>query len=338
MNRVAFSPLDHLSPEISKQADTIAAELIASLNRARDHVLDPARHKLPAGALEQKLARNLAPLKARLRGAAPRPTPVPPAKAHAWPRQGPTREQVLAELDKIWAGDTSILAQGGVRAIASPKLNINKLSCVQDTLEPGKDEMAIGTVATRLRVLDDGTIELVTSSKETALGDFKKDTVATFDPARTIASFDAIETPATLSVHLVLAETDPAGGLQRVLKDLLDGLENRLNGKQLTAIFASATGLVVLVPAAMSITGAITLVVILNFILGMALVVLCAAVVAALILAIAHMFRDEIFATQVTSLSLDAAGGVNGGTVQPIPLRFSRQVAVYDAEFQWQPN
>jgi hypothetical protein len=130
MNRVAFSPLDHLSPEISKQADTIAAELIASLNRARDHVLDPARHKLPAGALEQKLASNLAPLRARLRGAAPRPTPVPPAKAHAWPRQGPTREQVLAALDKIWAGDTSILAQGGVRAIASPRLTITKLTCV----------------------------------------------------------------------------------------------------------------------------------------------------------------------------------------------------------------
>lgn len=84
--------------------------------------------------------------------------------------------------------------------------------------------------------------------------------------------------------------------------------------------------------------GSVTIAEIALFVAEIALVMLCAAVVAALILAVVHLFRDEIFPTQATALSLDAAGGVNGGTVQPIPLRFSRQVAVYDAEFQWQPN
>lgn len=222
----------------------------------------------------------------------------------------PTREQVLAALDKIWAGDTSILAQGGVRANASPKLTITKLTCVQETLEPGKDEMAIGTVATALRVLDNGSIKLETTTKQVALGDFKKDTVAVFDPPTPIATFDQIETPTALSAQLVLAEVDVAGGIDTVLKDLVDGLENRLNGKQLTAIFATAAGLVALYPIGeMIFFGSVTIAEIALFVAEIALVMLCAAVVAALILAVVHLFRDEIFPTQATALSLAPPAG-----------------------------
>ena len=51
-----WNPLE--SSEVAKHADAIASELLGSLYRARDHLLDPARHPLPGKktALEHRLA------------------------------------------------------------------------------------------------------------------------------------------------------------------------------------------------------------------------------------------------------------------------------------------
>jgi hypothetical protein len=196
--------------------------------------------------------------------------------------------------------------------------------------------MVIGTVATALRVLADGTISTAVTTKQTDLGQFKKDDSVPFSQ-KAIASFTNVETPSVLSVHLVLAEADIAGGVNAVLKDLVDGVENRLNGKKFTALFSSAAALVAVYPVGLAVLGGsllsfVDLVVILAY---LGLIVLIAAVVAALLLAVFHLFRDEIFPTQSVALALDAAGAVEGGTTAPIQLRFSRSVAVYDAEIQW---
>jgi hypothetical protein len=339
MNRIAFDVLDHLPPEITHEADRIAGDFNGTLARVRDHLLDPAKHKLSADPLEQKLAKSMGRLKSRLgRGTAKSIPTLKAGKRLAWPTaSGVTQQQVQAAADKIMAGDTTAFAQPTPRAIVSRALNINRLTCVQDTLEPGKDEMVVGTVATALRVLADGTVSTAVATKQTDLGKFNKNDDVTFNPGKAIASFANVETPSVLSVHLVLAETDIAGGVNAVLKDLVDGVENRLNGKKFTALFSSAAALVAIYPVGAAILGGavITLSSLAAIIVAVALIMLAAAIVAQLLLAIFHLFRDEIFPTQSFALALDAAGAVEGGTTAPIQLRFSRDVAVYDAEIQW---
>jgi hypothetical protein len=337
MKHPAFNLLDHIPPEIADEANRIAGDLNGTLARVRDHLLDPAKHKLSSDPLEQKLAKSLGKLKGRLGARKAKAFPsLKPGLRQPFPVRGVTQQQVQAAADKIMAGDTAAFAQPTPRAIVSRALNINKLICVQDTIEPGKDEMVIGTVATALRVLADGTISTVVTTKQTDLGQFKKDDDIPFSQ-KAIASFANVETPSVLSVHLVLAESDIAGGVNAVLKDLVDGVENRLNNKKFTAFFASAAALVAVYPVAVAILdGAlITLASLAGIIVVVALIMLAAAVVAALLLAIFHLFRDEIFPTQSVALALDAAGAVEGGTTAPINLRFSRSVAVYDAEIQW---
>src|SRR5690606_27160515 len=139
--------------------------------------------------------------------------------------------------------------------------------------EPGKDEMVVGTVATALRVLADGTISAAVTTEQTDLGQFKKDDDVVFNPGKAIASFAGVETPSVLSVHLVLAETDIAGGVNAVLRDLVDGVENRLNGKKFMALFSRAAALVAVYPVGVAILdGAmITLSSLLGIIVAMAL-------------------------------------------------------------------
>jgi hypothetical protein len=270
----------------------------------------------------------------RMRG--PSPT-LKAGKRLAWPTaRGVTKQQIEAAAASIMAGDTSGFAQATPRAIVSRSVNINQLTCVQDTIEPGADEMVIGTVATALRVLADGSITTNVATRQTDLGKFKQNDSVSFEPPKAIASFANVETPTALLVHLVLAEADVAGGVEAVLRDLVDGVENRLNGKQFTALFSSAAALVAIYPVGAAIfeTG-VMLATVTGFLVAIGLIMLAAAIVAALLLGLFHLFRDEIFATQTTALALDAAGAVEGGTTDPIQLRFSRSVAVYDAEIEW---
>jgi hypothetical protein len=337
MKSIAFDPLDQLPPELGQEADRIAAELVGSLNRVRDHLLDPARQKLSSDPLEQKLARSLARLKGRLGREPLRTVPVATARKRLpWPERGATEQQVRAEVEKMFAGDMSLIGQAVPRAIVSRALEINRLTCVQDTLEPGNDEMVIGTVATALRILDDGTITTAVATREVDLGKFRKNDSTAFNPPRPIATFSNVESPIALVVHLVLAESDIAGGVNAVLRDLVDGVENRLNGKKFTALFSSAAALVASYPLAAAIfVGAVSLAELALFLVWIAVVLVLAAVVAALLLAVFRLFRDEIFPTQSLALSLDAAGAVTSGTTGPVTLRFSRQVGVYEAEFEW---
>lgn len=336
MTRSQLNPLDSLSPELARDADRLAAELVATLARARDHVLDPKRHRLSADPLETRLAASLGRYKSRLR---PGQLTVPPIAARPGertPKAGTFSEaQLRAEIDKLYAGDFAAIASGTPRAIVSRALNINSLTCVQDTLEPGKDEMVVGTVATTLRVLGDGTVSTAVTTSEVDLGQFKKSDAVTFDPPRPIAAFDAIETPAVLSVHLVLAESDIAGGVGAVLRDLVDGIENRFNGKKFTALITSASLLVAIVPVAAAVVDGTIIAVIVNMAVLFGLVAIIAAAIAALLVAIFALFRDEVFPTQTVAISLDEPGAVIAGTTAPIPLRFSRQVAVYDAVVQF---
>ena len=242
----------------------------------------------------------------------------------------------MAALERIMAGDYSLLAQATPRANVVPALNISRLECVQDSAEPGKDEILIGAVASTTRVLADGTLSVDARIIDPIdFGKFQKDEAKAFNPAQRIASFQ-FELPAAATVHLVMVEDDLLGGIKPVLKDLLDGLENRLNNKQLVAIFATAAELVAIVPIGMAIASGALLTEIVAFVVISAVVVLAAAIVAALLLGLFHLFRDEIFPTQATSLSIGAAGAVDGGTVAPFTKRFSRQVAVYDGTFAWQ--
>lgn len=339
MKHPTINLLDHIPQEIVHESDRIVGDFNATLARVRDHLLDPTKHKLSADPLEQKLAKSMGKLKGRLgKGKA---KTIPTLKAGTrlpWQTvRGVTQQDVQAAAERIMAGDTSGFAQPTPRAIVSRALNINRLISVQDTIEPGKDEMAIGTVATALRVLADGTVSTAVATKQIELGQFKKNDNVPFNPPKPIASFANVETPSVLSVHLVLAETDIAGGVNAVLKDLVDGVENRLNGKKFTALFSSAAALVAVYPVGVAVLGGavITLSSLIAIIVGVALILLAAAIVAQLLLAIFHLFRDEIFPTQSVALALDAAGGVEGGTTAPIQLRFSRSVAVYDAEIQW---
>jgi hypothetical protein len=338
MKHSATNLLDHLPAEIIREADRIAADLTSRLERARDHVLDPDKHRLSTDPLEQKLAKSLGKLKGRLgKRAAKAVASLKPGKRLPFPERGVTAQQVEAAAQKLMSGDLAAFAQPTPRAIVSHALNINNLLCVQDTIEPGKDDMVIGTVATALRVLADGTISTVVVTKQTDLGKFAKGDNVPFNPPKAIASFANVETPTVLSVHLVLAETDVAGGVNAVLKDLVDGVENRLNGKQFTALFSSAAALVAVYPVGAAIFGgaAVTLGTLATVLIILGLIMLLAAVVAALLLALFHLFRDEIFPTQSVALALDAAGAVEGGTTAPIDLRFSRNVAVYDAQIQF---
>ena len=339
MKHPTINLLDHLPPEIVHEADRITGDFNTTLARVRDHLLDPQRHKLSADPLEEKLAKSMGKLKGRLgKGKAKSIPTLKAGKRLSWPTaRGVTQQDVQAAAERIMAGDTSGFGQATPRAIVSRALNISQLTCVQDTIEPGKDDMVIGTVATALRVLADGTISTAVVTKQTDLGQFKKDDSTTFNPPKPIASFANVETPSVLSVHLVLAEADIAGGVNAVLKDLVDGVENRLNNKKFTALFSSATALVAVYPVGVAVLGGavITLSSLIAIIVGVALLMLAAAIVAQLLLAIFHLFRDEIFPTQSVALALDAAGGVEGGTTAPIQLRFSRSVAVYDAQIQW---
>lgn len=335
----AWNPVDSIPPEINALVDSIAGDLIGSLHRARDHLVDPARHKLPAGktSLEHRLAASLKKMAPRLLPVKPKASP--PSKKKPGPRRAAPRKQrqeVMAALERIMAGDYSLLAQPTPRVIVAPALKINSLECVQDSAEPGKDEIKIGAVATTTRVLANGTLSVDSRIIDPIdFGKFKKDDLNPFNPAKLIAAFET-DTPAAVTVHLVLFEDDLFGGIKPVLKDLVDGLENRLNGKQLTAIFASAAELVAIVPIGIALAGGQILAMVIGFIVVSAVVVLAAAVVAALLLALIQLFRDEIFPTQATSLSLGADGAVDAGSVEPFTKRFSRQVAVYDGAFQWQ--
>ena len=337
MKNTTLDLLDHLPAEIIAEAHRIVADLTLSLTRVGDHLLDPARHKLSADPFEQKLAKSLGKLKGRLGARPGKRLTLKPGKRVAFPTGGVTEQQVRAAAEKLMAGDTAAFAQPTPRAIVSRALNINRLTCVQDTLEPGADEMVVGTVATALRVLADGTISAAVATKQTDLGKFRKDDDVPFSPPRAIASFANVETPAILSVHLVLAEADIAGGVDAVLRDLVDGLENRLNGKKFTALFSSAAGLVAAYPVGVAILGGagITAATLAAIVVAVALIMLLAAAVAALLLALFHLFRDEIFPTQAVAIALDAAGAVEGGTTAPISLRFSRSVGVYDAVVQF---
>ena len=339
LRSIVWDPLD--GSEINKQADAIASELIASLYRARDHVLDPTRHALPADktSLERRLAASLSTLKPRLRPRSVPSKPAPPPKKTPGAKRAGAlnkRQEVMAALERIMAGDYSLLAQATPRANVSPALNISRLECIQDSLEPGKDEILVGAVATTTRILADGTLSVDSRIIDPIdFGKFEKGNAKSFSPAKRIAGFQ-IETPAAVTVHLVMVEDDFLGGIKPVLKDLVDGLESRLNGKQLTAIFASAAELVAIVPIGIALAGGQALAMVISFIVISAVVVLAAAVVAALLLALIQLFRDEIFPTQATSLSLGADGSVDGGSIAPFTKRFSRQVAVYDATFAWQ--
>lgn len=339
MKNTTLAILDHLPAEIIKEADRLAADLTSSLTRVRDHLLDPAKHKLSADPLEHRLAKSLGKLKGRLGRRTAKAFPaLKPGKRLPFPASGPVTEQaVMAAAEKLMAGDTTAFAQPTPRAIVSRALNINRLTCVQDTLEPGADEMVVGTVATAIRVLADGTINTAVATKQTDLGKFRKDDDVAFNPPRPIASFANVETPAILNVHLVLAEADVAGGVNAVLRDLVDGLENRLDGKKFTALFSSAAGIAAAYPVGAAILGGagITLATLSTILIVVALIMLLAAAVAALLLAIFHLFRDEMFPTQAVALALDEAGAVEGGTTAPVALRFSRSVAVYDAVVQF---
>lgn len=336
MNRSASALLDRMPAEMAVTADSIANDIIGRLNRARDHVLDPRGRPLSGDPLEQRLAKSLGSLKGRLKRdighVSTLPKKMPPRQ---WNFRGVTEAQALAAAEQLMSGDLSGLAISP-RAIVNRQLNINSLTCVQDTLEPGKDDMVVGTVASAIRVLADGTISIATQTRETDLGKFKKGDSTVFSPPLSIATFEQIETPTILSVHLVLAETDLAGGVGAVLRDLVDGVENRLNGKSFTAFFSSASALVAAVPLAMYVAGGPNGIgAIVAWVVTMGIVAIAAAIVGALLFALFKLFRDEIFPTETVALSLDAAGGVDGGTAQPIALRFSRNVAVYDADIQF---
>ena len=159
------------------------------------------------------------------------------------------RQEVMAALEAIMAGDNTLLAEAAaLRANVAPSLRINSLECIQDTLELGQDEILIGAVATVTRVLADGTLSVESRIIDPIdFGKFKRGDFKPFNPAKLIADFQ-IETPATATVHLVMVEDDLLGGIDPVLRDLVDGLENRLDKKQLTAIFATAAELVAIVP------------------------------------------------------------------------------------------
>jgi hypothetical protein len=338
MKNAAFDLIDRLPPEIIREAERLTADVTGRLERVRDHLLDPAKHKLAADPLDQKLAKSLGKLKGRLGRRATKSIPsLKPGKRVPMPTGAVTAQQVQAAADKLMAGDLTAFAALAPRAIVSRNLNINRLTCVQDTMEPGKDEMVIGTVATALRVLADGTISTNVVTKQTDLGKFQKDDDVVFNPPKAIATFGDVETPTVLSVHLVLAEADVAGGVNAVLRDLVDGVENRLNNKKFTALFSSAAGLVAAYPVGLAVLGgaSMTLASLAAILIFVGLIMLLAAIVAALLLAIFHLFRDEIFPTQAVALALDVDGAVEGGTTAPIPLRFSRSVAVYDAEVEW---
>ena len=339
---MSWDPLDNVPSEIQKLADTISSELIASLHRARDHVVDPGRQKLPADktSMEHRLAASLSrlspQLRQRLARAAAKPAKTKSPRPGRRPGAGKQRKEVIDALERIMEGDYSILAQPVPAALVAPSLKINSLECVQDSAEPGADEMKIGAVATTTRVLADGTLSVASRIVGPIdLGKFRKDDLKTFDPAKLIAAFQA-DSPAAVTVHVVLFEDDLFGGINSVLKDLVDGLENRLNGKQLSAIFGSAAALVAAVPLGMYLAGGELLFEIIVFIILSGLIVLAAAIVAALLLALIQLFRDEIFPTQTTSLSLGADGAVDAGTVEPFTRRFSRQIAVYDGIFEWE--
>jgi hypothetical protein len=335
---LVWNPLE-AGPAVRAKADAIAADLIRSLHRARDHVLDPDRHRLTGGnaALERRLAANLARLEPRLRrrGGAGRPAVILPARPVKF--RDPTskqRDEIMAGLEQVLAGDFSVFGATGPTVEAS--LSISRLECVQDTAEPGADEIAIGAVATTTRVLADGTLSVDSRIIDPIdMGKFRKDDVVDFNPALQIAAFQAA-TPAALTVHMVMIEDDLLGGIKPVLKDLVDGLENRLDKKQIVALFATAAELVAIVPIGMAIASGGLLTQIIAFIVISAVVMVAAAIVATLLLALVQIFRDEIFPTQTTSLSVGATGAVDAGTTAPFDRRFSRSIAVYDGTFAWQ--
>src|SRR5687767_9528826 len=96
MNHTAFDVLDHLPPEITREADRIAADFSATLARVRDHLLDPSKHKLSADPLEQKLAKSMGKLKGGLgKGKAKSIPTLKAGKRLAWPTaRGVTQQQV----------------------------------------------------------------------------------------------------------------------------------------------------------------------------------------------------------------------------------------------------
>ena len=77
MKHPTINLLDHLPPEIVHEATRITADFNDTLARVRDHLLDPAKHKLSSDPLEQKLAKSMSKLKGRLGKSAELVSPMP---------------------------------------------------------------------------------------------------------------------------------------------------------------------------------------------------------------------------------------------------------------------
>ena len=151
----SWNPLE--SPEVDKHADAIASELIGSstalvtIFSTRPAILCLATRRRSSTDWRRVLSK----LNPRLDRHPRRPGPPPRPRPARCLRTSWRRSSVS------WPATIRSWRKPTPRALVVPALNISRFECVQDSAEPGKDEILIGAVATTTRVLADGTLSVV---------------------------------------------------------------------------------------------------------------------------------------------------------------------------------
>jgi hypothetical protein len=191
-------------------------------------------------------------------------------------------------------------------------LRLRKVTCVKDTREIGKDEIAMG--GTRLEIGFDAagaTVKSITSKlSEIEIGQFVTGDVINLSPPRVFASFNlnnGTQFPKSFLIAVAMAEKD-FGGFAKFLDELVKAIGEEVK-KQLEKALKDVAGAGLGALAGTVIGGVI----------GAVIGALVGFVVGAVVQALIKLFGDEIFQPISLTLDLDSADSVfpNGQTTSP---------------------
>lgn len=209
------SPTPDLALELRRLADSAADRTLAALHSAVAHRADQRR--MPADALEDRLARCLGSVPASLQLRLPTRVVQAPVRASL-------QVHTTARPQLRWP--VPLVAPGTPTTCEALELRLLQLRCIEDTHGLGTDKMSIGLVRV---VVDHGepVMQATDVQGPFALGEFTRGHAHSFSPPRILTTITPGVTLRTVTAALVLAETD-LGGLGGLLQAMASGVTDEL--------------------------------------------------------------------------------------------------------------
>lgn len=206
----------------------------------------------------------------------------------------------------------------------SLELIARTITCVSDTRELGKDEIALAGIRQEARIdADSGSVSNARSiAGPFGLGKFKTGDSRAI--GQVLASFDLDNTPKLCTFDLFLAETDVLKGFEKELREALNFVPDRFD-----EVLGSVTigGLL---------TGAAPLIFPGSWPFYLVLLIIVASILLAN--AIWIVLRDDVFPPHQVGVPLTAADFLFPGDARetaPETVSFSKFGGTYNLEFQW---